>query len=59
MARNPKLRSGAHVAPRIILSIENAEQKARWEDAARKDGRTLSGWLRWVADRAAAKAARA
>ena len=29
------------------------EEKAAWARAADKDGRDLSNWLRWVANRAA------
>lgn len=47
-----KSSSGAHVSPRYLLSLESHEQLARWREAAARDGRTLAGWLRHVADKA-------
>lgn len=40
---------------RYLLSVGSEERLARWRAAAERDGRTLAGWLRWVADKAAAK----
>lgn len=50
--------SGAHIGPRYLLSIESAEQRQRWELAAKREGRTLANWLRRVADEAAQRARR-
>lgn len=53
MTRKKKPRtSGVHIAPRYLLSVESAEQLERWKAAAKRDGRTLAGWLRHVADKA-------
>lgn len=52
MAARKSAPSGAHKSPRRILSA-TPEQWARWGDAARTYGLTLSAWLRLAADRQA------
>lgn len=39
---------------KVIATKASAQQLARWRAAAEAEGRTLSGWLRRVADQAAA-----
>jgi len=51
----PRPRSGAHVAPRFLMSLEDQAQRDRWAKAAKASGETLAGWLRRVADAAAGK----
>jgi len=41
----------------LIRFRAHESHKAAWQDAAQKDGRSLSDWLRWLADlRTAAQA---
>lgn len=40
------------------IRIDSQAQLDRWKAAARDDGRTLSDWLRRLADAAAAEAAK-
>lgn len=49
----PKPAPDQHKGSGIFLRAESAEQLARWQMAAKADGRTFSGWARWVLDRAA------
>jgi hypothetical protein len=42
-----------HEDRQIMIQAESREQLERWRAAAKRDGRTLAGWLRVVADRAA------
>jgi len=49
-ARKKKRTSGAHVAPRFLLSLENAAQKDRWQAAADRARRNLSDWIRCALD---------
>jgi hypothetical protein len=47
--------SGQHLGVQVGFRAESPEQVERWRRAAEADGRTLNGWLRWLADAAAAK----
>ena len=46
-SRNCAARRGARISVRV-----SAEQRARFERAAHRNGRTLANWLRWLGDTA-------
>jgi len=48
----PKMKNPA--ADRVFLRVRS-EQLAAWTAAAKRAGRSLSGWLKEIADRAAKK----
>ena len=43
---------GKHKTPRLSVPA-TAEEKARWQDAAERAGKTLAQWLRDLANRKA------
>jgi hypothetical protein len=45
--------SGQHAQPRMVLSVSE-EQRARWREAAEREGVTLSEWIRRAAEGRAA-----
>jgi len=52
MAR-PRLQDRSAVMGKGTLIMATQAQRKRWEDMARKQGQTLSAWVRNVLDRAA------
>jgi hypothetical protein len=51
----PKKRTAAPPTFEGLVSLKTSEEQRRaWVEAAQRDGRTLSSWLRHVADVAAA-----
>lgn len=50
--KRPPGRPSSGMPIRIVLRCHE-EERDRWEKAAQADGRTLSAWLRYLANRAA------